>query len=257
MLFTLTFIGFFIAGDVTGVFLPVMPLDMHLQDTYFVLGHFHYVVNAIMLGALGMSPYYFPHITSRRHEERLAKGNWLLLTVGGGITHTFTLAAGVLGTPRRYAAAPDHLHYPYHVVMTVGIWLIAASVVLYLLSLPWGRLHGHPVAGRENPWGVSKFGLKDVVPPAFHPPHVHTSWPAAVGLATMPLALGLLNILAAMPTSVLSGAASPSPLLGWGSVALFVALGPAWLKFDTVDRALAMRVMNGAHHIEIPKPPSA
>jgi cytochrome aa3-600 menaquinol oxidase subunit 3 len=113
------------------------------------------------------------------------------------------------------------------------------------------------VASREDSWGVSKFGLKDVVPPAFHPPHVYTSWPAVVGLATMPLALGLLNILAAMPTSVLSGAASPSPLLGWGLVALFVALRLAWFKFDMVDRALAMRVMNGAHHLEIPKSPSA
>jgi heme/copper-type cytochrome/quinol oxidase subunit 1 len=84
----------------------VIPLDLHLQDTYFVLGHFHYVVNAIMLGALGMLLYYFPHITGRWYEERLAKGSWLLLTVGGGITYTFMLAAGVLGMPRRYAAAP-------------------------------------------------------------------------------------------------------------------------------------------------------
>jgi hypothetical protein len=141
--------------------------------------------------------------------------------------------------------------------MTVGTWLIAAGVVLYLLSLLWGLLHGRPVASREDPWGVSKFGLKDVVPPAFHPPHIHTPWPAVVGLATLPLALGLLNILAALPTSILSGAASPSPSLGWGLVGLFVALGLAWFKFDMVDRALVMRVMNGAHHVEIPKPPSA
>jgi cytochrome aa3-600 menaquinol oxidase subunit 3 len=210
-----------------------------------------------MLGALGMLLYYFPHITGRWYEERLAKGSWLLLTVGGGITYTFMLTAGVLGMPRRYAASPDPLYYPYNVVMTAGTWLIAAGVVLYLLSLLWGLLYGRPVANREDPWGVSKFGLKDVVPPAFHPPHIHTPWPAVVGLATMPLALGLLNILAAMPTSILSGVASPSPSLGWGLVGLFVALGLAWFKFDMVDRALAMRVMNGAHNLEIPKPPSA
>jgi len=172
------------------------------------------VVNAITLGALGMLLYYFPHITGRWYEERLVKGSWLLLTVGGGITYIFKLAAGVLGKPGRYAAAPDSLYYPYHVVMTVGTWLIAAGVVLYLLSLPWGHLHGRPVANREDPWGVSKFGLKDVVPPALHPPHIHTPWPAVVGLAAMPLAFGLLNILAAMPTSVLSGAVSSSPSLG-------------------------------------------
>jgi cytochrome aa3-600 menaquinol oxidase subunit 3 len=257
MLFTLTFIGFFIVGGVTGVFFPVIPLDLHLQDTYFVLGHFHYVVNAIMLGVLGMLLYYFPHITGRWYEERLAKGSWLLLTVGGGITYTFMLTAGVLGMPRRYAAAPDSLYYPHHVIMTAGTWLIAAGVVLYLLSLLWGLLRGRPVASREDPWGVSKFGLKDVVPPAFHPPHIHTPWPAIVGLATMPLALGLLNIIAAMPTSILSGTVSPSPSLGWGLVGLFVVLGLAWFKFDMVDRALAIRVMNGAHHLEIPKPPSA
>jgi len=200
--------------------------------------------------------YYFLHITGRWYEERLAKGSWLLLTVGGGITYIFKLAAGVLGTPGGYAATPYYLYYPYHVVMTVGTWLLAAGVVLYLLSLPWGLMYGHPLANREDPWGVSKFGLKDVVSPAFHPPHIRTPWPAVVGLATMPLALGLLNILAAMPTSVLSGAVSPSLSLGWGLVALFVALGLAWFKFDMVDRALAIRVMNGAHHLGIPKPPS-
>jgi len=214
------------------------------------------VVNAITLGALGMLLYYFPHVTGRWYEERLVKGSWLLLTVRGGITYIFKLAAGVLGMPGRYAVAPYYLYYPYHVVMTVGTWLIAAGVVLHLLSLPWGPLHGHPVANREDTWGVSKFGLKDVVPPAFHPPHIHTTWPAVVGLAAMPLAFGLLNILIAMPTSVLSGAVSSSPSLGWGLAALFVALGLAWYKFGMVDRALAIRVMNGAHHLEIPKPPS-
>jgi len=256
MLFTLTFIAFFIIGGVTGVFFPVIPLDLHLQDTYFVLGHFHYVVNAITLGAFGMLLYYFPHITGRWYEERLARMSWLLLTVGGGITYTFMLAAGVLGMPRRYAASPDNLYYPHHVVMTGGTWLIAAGVVLYLLTLLWGLLHGRPVANREDPWGVSKFGLKDVVPPLFHGPHVHTPWPAIVGLATLPLGLGLLNILASMPTSILYGTTSPSPALGWGLMALFVVFGLAWFKFDMVDRALAMRVMNGAHIHEIPKPPS-
>ncbi len=256
MLFVLTFIGFFIIGGVTGVFFPVIPLDLDLNNTYFVLGHFHFVVNAIMLGALGMLLYFFPHITGRWYEERLAKGAWLLLTVGGGITYTFMLAVGLMGMPRRYAAVPSPQYYPYHVVMTAGTWLIAAGVVLYLLSLLWGLLHGRPVANREDPWGVSKFGLRDIIPPAVHPQHIRTPWPAIVGLATMPLALGLLNILTALPTSIRYGAASPSPELGWGLVALFVALGLAWFKHDMVDRALAMRVMNGAHRMEIPKPPS-
>jgi Heme/copper-type cytochrome/quinol oxidases, subunit 1 len=172
-----------------------MPQKMHLfQYVPFLWGSSsaeasEAVVDATTLGALGMLLHYFPHVTGRWYEERLAKGSWLLLTVGGGITCIFKLAAGVLGMPRRYAAAPDHLHYPHRVVMTVGTWLIAAGVVLHLLSLLWGLLHGHPVAGRENPWGVSKFGLKDVVSTAFHPPHIHTPWPAVVGLATVPLAL--------------------------------------------------------------------
>jgi len=50
--------------------------------------------------------YYIPHVTGRWYEERLASGSWLLLTVRGGITYIFKLAAGVLGMPGRFAVAP-------------------------------------------------------------------------------------------------------------------------------------------------------
>lgn len=255
MLFTLTFIGFFIVGGVTGVFFPVIPLDLHLQDTYFVLGHFHYVVNAIALGVLGGLLYYFPHITGRWYNETLAKISWALLTIGGGVTYTFMLSAGLLGMPRRYAAAPSPTYYPYSFLMTVGSWLIAAGVALYLLNLVWSVSNGKAVRNREDPWGVSKIGLPDVVPPAFHPPHVHTPWPAIVGLAALPLGLGVVNILASLPTSILNGIVGASPQLGWGMVALFAALGLLWFKYDMVDRALIMRIANGVH-LEVPKPPS-
>ncbi|AET32213.1 cbb3-type cytochrome c oxidase subunit I [Pyrobaculum ferrireducens] len=257
MLFTLTFIAFFIVGGVTGVFFPVVPVDLHLQDTYFVLGHFHYVVNAITLGVLGALLYYYPHITGRWYDERLARMSWGLLTVGGGLTYTMMLAAGVLGMPRRYAASPTGLYYPYHVLMTVGSWLIAAGVALYLINLLWSYFNGRPVKNREDPWGAAKMGLPDVVEPAFKSPHVHTPWPALVGLAALPLSLGVLNILASMPTSIVKGVAA-SPQVGWAMVGLFVAFGLAWFKSDMWNRALAMRFMNGAAHgyVAIPKPPS-
>ncbi len=259
MLFALTFVGFFIVGGVTGVFFPVVTLDLYLQETYFVLGHFHYVVNAIMLAILGALLYYFPHLTGRWYNEKMAVASWALLTFGGGFTYTMMLAAGILGLPRRYPAVPDPTYVPYNAAMTIGSWLIAAGVVIYLLNLIWSMFNGRPVKNRADPWKTAEIGLPDVVPPATpHHESPRTPWPAIFGIGAILPALGITHVAASVSPLLQQVGVVGNPMLGAALIGLFLALGVAWFGSDMVGRALMMRRLNGAalHVEEIPKPPS-
>lgn len=256
MLFMLTFLLFFIVGGVTGVFFPVITLDLHLQDTYFVLGHFHYIVNAIAFGVFGALLYYFPHLTGRWYDERLARISWALITIGGFATYTLMSAAGVLGSPRRYAAAPTPDTYPYHVAMTFFTLILAAGVAVLFANLLYSYFNGRPVANREDPWGVAKYGLPDIIKPLVKPHHEPNPWPFLLGVGMIPLGLGVLSLLKDVSPILKNYAFLSSPAFGAVSIGAFLAIGVGWLLLDQVKTAKMLRLMNGAAHFEIPKPPS-
>lgn len=257
MLFALTFIFFFIIGGVTGVFFPVVPLDLYLNNTYFVVGHFHFVVNAIMLAALGGFLYYFPHITGRWYHEGLARLSWGLLSVGGFFTYSLMLASGILGMPRRYAAVPEPFLYPYQFAMTLFSFLIAAGVALYVINLLWSYLYGRPVEDRRDPWGTAQAGLPDIVEPLVHHREIPNPWPAVFGLSTLLTPIALFNIVAPVSPILKADGFVGNPELGLGALFAFLLIGALWFRFDFVKYAMIVRNLNGAARIEVPKPPSA
>jgi len=163
MLYMLGFIATFIIGGVTGVFFPVIPVDLSLNDTYFVVGHFHLVIAAIVLAAAGALFYYFPYITGRWYHEGLGKLSFILVLSGFWITFNAFNAAGVLFEPRRYAAAPLFIQQVFQGIATVGAYVTAAGLVIALLSLIWGYVNG-PRA-KDDPWGVGRIGMPDFVIP--------------------------------------------------------------------------------------------
>ena len=256
MLFMLTFLLFFIVGGVTGVFFPVVTLDLHLQDTYFVIGHFHYIVNAIAFAAFGALLYYFPHLTGRWYHEGAARISWALITVGGFATYTLMAAAGVLGSPRRYAGAPTPDLYPYHAAMTVFTFVLTAGIALLFFNIVWSLFNGRPVKNREDPWGTAKIGLPDVVPPLVKTHHEPNPWPFVFGNAMILVPFGVLSLLKGSPIVANSGLFTGGVPMGILALGVFLAFGVAWLRFDFVGNWLRMRHMDGAAHFEIPKPPS-
>jgi len=158
MLYAIAFIGTFSFGGITGVYLACVPADLHEHGSYFVVGHFHYVVAGGSVAAFFAGFYYwFPKATGRLLNERMGKtGFWLFMA---GLTGTFLPMhwLGLEGMPRRYAsyevfakAFPDAVFWNRFesvssFLMVASVGLIAINIVLSLRS---GRKAGN------NPWGA-------------------------------------------------------------------------------------------------------
>ncbi|WP_247000644.1 DUF6789 family protein [Halosolutus gelatinilyticus] len=146
-------IGMFIYGGITGIFLAVIPIDIVYHDTYYVVGHFHLIVMGIIpLMMFSASYYWYPLLTGRLYDRRLALFQSTLLVAGSALTFVTLLAIGFLELPRRYATYPSEFQN-FQIVATVGAYIIGLSVLLWLYNLIWSYFHGDPVESAD-PWDL-------------------------------------------------------------------------------------------------------
>jgi len=167
MLFCIGFISNFIIGGVTGVFLASIPIDLVLHDTYYVVGHFHYIV----MGAIGFAAfaglyYWFPIFTGRMYQRTLAKWHFWLSMVGTNLTFFAMLVLGYLGMPRRYASyefdgaiAPLAQVTTWHQIASLGALLLLAGSVILVWNLVQSWLEG-PVVETGDPWNLEEDNMK-------------------------------------------------------------------------------------------------
>ena len=153
MLFCLGFVQNFIIGGVTGVFLAAIPFDYIMQDTYYVVGHFHFIVyGAIGFALFAASYYWFPLITGRMYNRTLGRWHFWLSIIGGNVSFFAMIVLGYDGMPRRYATYLPR-YATLHQIATVGAFLMAIGGAFWLWNMVQSMRTG-PVVDRDDPWGL-------------------------------------------------------------------------------------------------------
>jgi cytochrome c oxidase subunit 1 len=155
MLFALTFVSMFIIGGLSGIFMAATPVDVHIHDTYFIVGHIHYVLFAgTAMAVFGGIYYWFPKMFGRMMNETLGKIHFALtfIFLNGTFYPMHILGAG--GFPRRYADPYHFLSFSHmqglNIFMTVCALSMGASQLIFVANLVGSLLFG-PKCGR-NPW---------------------------------------------------------------------------------------------------------
>jgi cytochrome c oxidase subunit 1 len=161
MLFALGFIFVFTMGGLTGVILSVAPVDIQLQDTYYVVAHFHYVLVAGSLFALFSGTYFWlPKWTGHMYSETLGKIHFWSSLFFFNVTFFPMHFLGLAGMPRRYADYAVQFT-DFHQIATIGAFGFGISQLI-ILYIAIKAFHSGPKAP-ASPWEGAE-GLEWTVP---------------------------------------------------------------------------------------------
>ncbi|MBI4042148.1 MAG: cbb3-type cytochrome c oxidase subunit I [Deltaproteobacteria bacterium] len=169
MLFALAFLPMFGIGGLTGLPLGLASSDIHLHDTYYVIGHFHYVVAPGTLLALFAGVYYwFPKVTGRMMSEKLGKIHfWLSLIFINGVFLPMFFQ-GMAGVSRRLYDPTTYAYgkvvQPLNIVMSYSAWLLAVAQIFFLINLVYSIWKGEK-ASSDNPWDATTLEWATPTPP--------------------------------------------------------------------------------------------
>jgi cytochrome c oxidase subunit 1 len=175
MIYTLSFLLLFTIGGLTGLFLGVLSVDVHLHDTYFVVAHFHYVMmGSTIVAFLGALHYWWPKFTGRMYPEQLGQMCSTGVFFGFNLTFLPQFVMGARGMPRRYWDY-DPQYRIFHQLSTIGAFILGISLFITVVYLVWSFFKGKRAP--RNPWGGSSLEWQAPTPPTLYnfekPPVLH------------------------------------------------------------------------------------
>ena len=174
MLFALAFLPMFGIGGLTGLPLGLAAADIYLHDTYYVIGHFHYVVApGTIFGLFAGIYYWYPKITGRKMSELLGKMHfWPSLLFMNGVFMPMFIQ-GLAGVSRRlwdggleYAHASGVFHW--NEFMSISAWLLGLAQIPFIINVFYSIFRGEKVD--NNPWQATTLEWAAPSPPL---PHVN------------------------------------------------------------------------------------
>ncbi len=152
MLFSIGFLCQFLIAGLTGIMLSSAPFDWQLTDSYFVIGHFHYViVGAIVFMIFAAIYYWFPKATGRMLDETVGKWHFWLFLIGFHLTFDPMHFAGILGMPRRiYTYGADRGWSELNTICTIGSVFQAAALMVFVFNIIRSLRKGEKAG--NDPW---------------------------------------------------------------------------------------------------------
>jgi cytochrome c oxidase subunit I len=175
MIYALSFLLLFTIGGLTGLFLGVLSVDVHLHDTYFVVAHFHYVMmGSTLVAFLAGLHYWYPKFTGRMYPESLGRICALGVFFGFNLTFLPQFVMGARGMPRRYWDY-DPRFQTFHQLSTIGAYVLGISMFTTVVYLFWSFKNGKKAP--RSPWGGSTLEWQAPTPPTLYnfekPPVLH------------------------------------------------------------------------------------
>ncbi len=168
MLFALAFLPMFGIGGLTGLPLGLNAADIHLHDTYYVIGHFHYVVAPGTIFALFAGIYHwFPKVTGRTLNNFLGKLHFWpsFIFINGVFMPMFIL--GLAGVSRRLYNPTEYAHalptQPLNVVISISAWCLGLAQIPFIINFFWSIFAGKKVD--KNPWEATTLEWTAPSPP--------------------------------------------------------------------------------------------
>src|SRR3984893_7654627 len=142
--FAVGFIAIFVIGGITGIFLAVFPIDWQLNNTYFVVPHFPYVVMGGSVFTIFCGLYYwFPKMTGRMLSETLGKTSFWLMFIGFNLNFFVQHALGLSGVPRRVYTYPAGVGWStYNLISTIGSFILGLGVLVTIANVARSLKHG-------------------------------------------------------------------------------------------------------------------
>src|SRR5919106_1265461 len=154
-----------VVSEILPVFSRKPPIGFHMQDTYFVVAHLHYVFfGGSVFGVFAAAYYWFPKMTGRKLNEPLGKVHFWLHFIGFNLAFFPMHSLGIDGMPRRVADySPDAGWTILNLVSTVGAFMIAVSVIPFLINVVATFINGEPAG--DDPWEANTLEWATTSPP--------------------------------------------------------------------------------------------
>ena len=168
MVWAIGFIFVFTVGGVTGVVLANAGVDRVLQDTYYVVAHFHYTMSLGAVFAIFAGWYYwFPKITGYMYSEFVGKLHFWLTFIGINLVFFPQHFLGLAGMPRRIVDYPDAFA-DWNFVSSIGSYVSGIGTVVFFFGMAQAFLRKERAPA--NPWGPGATTLEWTLPspPPFH-----------------------------------------------------------------------------------------